>query len=361
MLKFTEEKCILMQHNKKSLLVLIILGIIVSGLIGLRSSDVGRDTETYISYFSDTIAYGVIDKFEFGFSYLLYFISNIVKSVEFFFFIIALIITLCYIIFFDKLYLKLFKPHQSSVGRYIIFFTILLFSSWYYALTTNGIRQGVSIAFIYLALYYLFYEQKKVKFIILGLLAISFHLSAIVILPIFLFYKTRFQLVFIAWVLLGIGYFMGINELFIEWISMKFNIPIYQTVKFYAVERDGGMSDAIYYGFDLRFFIYTIFWPLLLLVLSKWKSQSKSYELNKKEVFVLIKIYFFLSITYFVLGFGAYSNRFAVLSWFLVPVLQFYSINSLRLRYLFGPFAIIPLVIGLLFFCFIQLQWFNVF
>ena len=92
MLKFTEEKCILMQHNKKSLLVLIILGIIVSGLIGLRSSDVGRDTESYISYFSDSVAYGVIDKFEFGFSYLLYFISNTVNSVDFFFFIIALII-----------------------------------------------------------------------------------------------------------------------------------------------------------------------------------------------------------------------------------------------------------------------------
>ena len=91
MLKFTEEKCILMQHNKKSLLVLIILGIIVSGLIGLRSSDVGRDTESYISYFSDSVAYGVIDKFEFGFSYLLYFISNTVNSVDFFFFIINVI------------------------------------------------------------------------------------------------------------------------------------------------------------------------------------------------------------------------------------------------------------------------------
>jgi len=67
MLKFTGEKCILMQHNKKSLLVLIILGIIVSALIGLRSSDVGRDTVSYISYFSDSVVYGVIDKFEFGF------------------------------------------------------------------------------------------------------------------------------------------------------------------------------------------------------------------------------------------------------------------------------------------------------
>lgn len=350
-----------MQHNKKSLLVLIILGIIVSALIGLRSSDVGRDTVSYISYFSDSVVYGVIDKFEFGFSYLLYFISNTINSVDFFFFIIALIITSCYIIFFYKLYLKLFKPHRSSVGRYIIFFTILLFSSWYYTLTTNGIRQGVSIAFIYLALYYLFYEQKKVKFIIISLLAISFHLSAIVILPIFLFYKTRFRLVFIAWVLSGIGYFTSTNELFIEWISIKFNLPIYQLVKFYAVERGEQPGDGLYYGFDLKFFIYTIFWPLLLLILSKWKSQSKSYELNKKEVFVLIKIYFFLSIPYFLLGFGAFSNRFAVLSWFLIPVLQFYSISSLRFRYLFGPFAIIPLVIGLLFFCFIQLQWLNIF
>ena len=31
-----------------------------------------------------------------------------------------------------------------------------------------------------------------------------------------LFYKTKFRLVFIAWVLLGIGYYMGINELFID-------------------------------------------------------------------------------------------------------------------------------------------------
>ena len=133
--------------------------------------------------------------------------------------------------------------------------------------------------------------------------------------------------------LLGIGYFTSTNELFIEWISMKFNLPIYKLVKFYAVERGEQPGDGLYYGFDLKFFIYTIFWPLLLLILSKWKSQSKSYELNKKEVFVLIKIYFFLSIPYFLLGFGAFSNRFAVLSWFLIPVLQFYSISSLRFRY----------------------------
>ena len=350
-----------MQHNKKSLLVLILLGIIVSALIGLRSSDVGRDTETYISYFSNSIIYGeVLDKFELGFAYLLYFVSNAINSVEFFFFIIALIITLCYIIFFDKLYIKLFKQDINSLGRYLIFFTILLFSSWYYALTTNGIRQGVSIALIYLALYYLFYEHKKVKYIILALLASSFHLSVLVFFPVFLFYKTKFRLVFIAWILSGVGYFLGINELIIEWISIKFNLPIYQTIKFYAVDRDGGMSNAIYYGFDLRFFIYTIFWPLILLILSKWKSHSKSYQLNKKEVFVLIKIYFFLSIPYFLLGFGAYSNRIAVLSWFLIPVLQFYSISSLRFRYLFGSFAIIPLIIGLLFFSFIQLQWLSV-
>ena len=74
-----------MHHKKKSFMVIIMLGVIVSALIGLRSSDVGRDTETYISYFSDSILYSeALDKFELGFSYLLYFVSNAINSVSFF-------------------------------------------------------------------------------------------------------------------------------------------------------------------------------------------------------------------------------------------------------------------------------------
>lgn len=348
-----------MRDSKKSLVYLIIIGLIVSLFIGLRQSKVGRDTESYISHFNDAASIQNIDKFEIGFSYLIYFISKHTNSVEFFFFIIALIITIGYVKFFNNVYKKTLNLRSSSLGRYLIFFTILLFSSWYYALTMNGIRQGVSLVFLYLSLYQLFYENKKIKFIVFYLLAISFHHASIMMAPLLLFYKARFRIVFIAWTLLGLGYFTSTNELFIEWISTRFNLQIYKLVKYYAVERGEQPGDGLYYGFDIKFFIYTIFWPLLLLALTKWKSRLKSNDINNKEIMVLIKMYLFLSMPYFILGFGAYSNRYAVLCWFLIPVMQFYSISSLRFRYLFGRSAVLCLLIGFLFFCFVQLQWLN--
>ena len=348
-----------MSDRKRSLNVILFLGLIVSIFIGLRSSKVGKDTIIYIKHFYNAKSGKYLDKFEPGFSYLIYFISKYTNSFSFFFFIIATLITLCYLLFFDKIYTKTFNLNSSTFGRYIIFYTIVLFSSWYYALTTNGIRQGVSLVFLYISMYYLYYENRKFKFLFFYLLAILFHNSSLMIAPFILFYKLRFRLAFFIWIILAIGYFLDINKLLIEFISSKFNLPVYQFVLYYSVDRDSLIINGLYQGFILNFFLYTIFWPLLLLAITFWNSEQKFYYVNKNEILILIKIYFFLSYPYFLLGFGPFSNRYAVLCWFLIPIIQFHIIFSIFYKNSFSKIAFPILIVGILYFILINLEMFK--
>lgn len=337
------------------------LGLFVSFLIGTRSYEVGKDTETYVTHFKNSQGTSSIleEGFELGFSALMVLISQTTGSITLFFFIVAAIITLMYLFLFTKIYQQLTKMGTPSLGEYSIILTLLLLSSWYFTMTTNGIRQGLSLCFLYTSLFYLIFENKKLKFLLFYLIALSFHNSALLVLPLILIYKMSLYSILIIWSLFGIGYALGLNEILIESISNYLNIPLYGFVKSYGVLKGSSLS-APYEGFDLRFFIYTIFWPLLSIIAGKYYSNKKKItHIDIIKFNKISKLYLLLSIPYFVLGFGGFSNRYAILAWFLVPILQFSIINlkivTLRLKNI----EIVSLIIAFLYFCFFRLKWIN--
>lgn len=337
---------------------IIILGLLVSFLISIRSSDVGKDTETYITHFEDAKnTSSVMDEgYELGFSILMYYTAKSTGSVTLFFFIIAGFITLSYLFLFSKIYGQL-NNKSPSLNEYSIILTLLLLSSWYYAMTTNGIRQGLSLSSMYISLYYLVFEDKKLRALFFYLIALSFHNSAFLIIPLIAIYKLPLSSIFILWALTGLGYSTGVNEMMIESISSYLKIPLYDFIKSYGILKNSS-GKAPYTGFDVRFFFYTIFWPILSIISIKYHLRLKKInQINMNKFYLIIKLYLILSIPYFVLGFGGYSNRYAVLAWFLIPLVQYSIINLKIITVRLKNIEFSSLLVAILIFCFIQLKW----
>lgn len=346
-------------HRFKTYHILIFLSVLISILIGTRLPHVGKDTEPYKNHFyNSSIVDGIYERSEIGFALLMQLFSKTIPSVELFFSFVAFIITFTYMYTFRKVYSKCFSDEIPSTSVMVIFFSLLLVSSWYISSTTNGLRQGLSLVFLYWALVELFYNSKKIKFITLFILAISFHYSALLIIPFILLHYLRFRLVFFIWILAGLGYMTGLNELAVKITSDMLNLPVYQYVKYYSLEKGSeNLSVGVYVGFNLNFFIYTIFWPVLLLIILKIKSRLKNKLANTEKIYTLLKIYLLLSLVYFILGFGPFSNRYALFSWFLIPIMQVVIINlSLNLN----SKRIVPILAffsSLIIFLYIKLDW----
>ncbi|BDY04077.1 EpsG family protein [Ferrimonas sp. YFM] len=346
-------------YKVKSFSVFIFLSMLISIFTGIRLPDVGRDTEAYIEYFHDSsIDDGFYDRFEPGFSLLMQLLSKAGLSVEVFFTCVAFIITVTYLYIFKRTYKHCFLDKNPSTSIITIFFSLLLFSSWYIASTTNGLRQGLALVFLYLSLLEFFYNSHKLKFVFLFVIATLFHYSSILILPFLALHYLRFRFVFIIWVLVGLGFALGVNELGVKLISETFGLPIYEYVKYYSLEKGSEeLGGGMYEGFITSFFIYTILWPLILLFVLKVKTPIKEKMINTENVYILLKIYFSLSLVYFVMGFGPFSNRYALFSWMLVPIMQ---IVIFRLSIRLQTEKIIPLFFlfsSLVFFLYLRLDW----
>lgn len=334
----------------------ILFSLIVSVLIGIRSFDFRGDTKRYVEHFNKSITdYDQRDGFEPGFELLMFIIVKSGASVKFFFFLVALIITSLYLLIFNKIG-SISKKNKINFSDFSIFFTCLLISNWYLTLTTNGIRQGISIALLYFALYFWAFQKNKVKFIIYFLLAVSFHYSSIMILPFIILFRLKIKSLFFLWITIGVFYILGINEQLILLISESFNLPLYEFIKLFSI-KDGQLpGTGLYEGFDILFFSYTIFWPILLIFIIKlFPKRYLNHDSN--IVMKILSCYLILCLPYFIFGFGPFSNRYAFFSWFFVPMMHYFIISSLYIDKLSEKLSYSFVFFALTFFCIFQLNW----
>ncbi len=333
------------------------MSLLISFFTGIRLTHVGKDTEAYANhFFNSSVVDGVYGRLEIGFALLMQTFSKNSFSVEVFFACVAFIITFVYLHIFTKIHSKCFFDSRASTNILLVFFSLVLFSSWYLVATTNGLRQGLSVVFLYWCGVELFYYQRKLKFLFLYAISISFHYSAIMIMPFLLLNYLRFRYVFLLWLLAAFGYMLGINELIVKGISQAFNLPVYEFVKYYSVE-EGAVGSGLYEGFIFSFFLYTLFWPLFLLSLLMIKIRLKCKVGNLENIYQLIKMYFLFSLVYFIMGFGPFSNRYAFFAWFLVPYMQIVILNlTFNLNF---DRAVPLLLLFLSVFCFLffKLDW----
>lgn len=308
---------------KKNIFYLILFFSIISIFTAFQAEIVGNDASRYYNKFLVNVTYDRVgNKYEIGYEYFTYLIGIISSSKIFFYYVISFTISLFVILAFHSLQIN------RNFSSYILFASLLLFSSWYITEIANGIRQGFSLAIMYYAICSQLRKFNYLKFSLLFFLSTSFHLSTFLALPFLILMILNLKYVFFIWCLTLAFYIININEYIIKFISELLNLKVYNHIKFVA----GGGTDR-WENLQWDFLIYTVFFGLIAIFIF-YSSKMKKFIYQDKLCFeFVIKVYLVLSITYFVFGFGPYSNRVAIICWFFIPILQSTIISQFRLSF----------------------------
>ena len=162
--------------------VILSLGILAS----FRDIYSFSDTIQYYIYFEHVNQYeGLYLGYEFLFSIFVFFVSLITDHHEAFFFLWFL--SILSVLSFS--YIKIAEIGiknlnlRDKIILLISLFSVILISRWFYSITTNGFRQGLSLGFTYMSLAY--YANNRYKnFLFYFLLACFTHYSNFLFLPV---------------------------------------------------------------------------------------------------------------------------------------------------------------------------------
>jgi len=161
--------------NRNQGILLTLFAIVLIFLSGFRAIDVGTDTIHYKTYF-DRIASGENLSVEIGWITL----NKIIQLFDGSYQLLVFLVSLLTII---PIYFTLKKHSVNPLFSLFLYFTL-----YFYFYSFNISRQTLAISFVLLAFTYLL-NKKKVVYILLILLASTFHTSALITLPLLFVHK----------------------------------------------------------------------------------------------------------------------------------------------------------------------------
>ena len=319
------------QDKMKKRIYLTICGLCIIFVMGLRSRFSGSgDTNAYCNLFEriQKTGMGLLDVIDIrrsesgllfseeGFSVYVWLLANIFSNSQWLLIITAIIVTVCTLKFISK--------HSSDVVVSIVMYiTLGLFT-----FNMNGLRQGVAMSFCLLA--YDFIKDKKfIPFVLVILLAMSFHKSSLIfafayllaymkpkwnyiyafIIALVLFVTFADDISFLYDSMTGEGYFGGDSfdsggyiivaiYLITIAVALLFNkkwdksifLPLLLTImglSFYVIRY---MSLQIYERISYYFFYFTIL--TLPAVISKFDGNSR-LVINSMAIVLSIMLFFY--------------------------------------------------------------------
>lgn len=296
----------------KILLLLLFSLVLVSPavyFVALRESWVGTDTQNYIFFFQRAEVCGCIpEEMEFLFGLVAWFVGSIGGGEEVFFGIISAIQFFLAVVL--AISLGRYLEYKNSTFAFCLFFiSLLLVFPFFLSMQVNVLRQGVSALFVANAAIF-FQQRKRLLFISFCLLAIGFHYSALMYvatIPILCLSYKRIKWIFIF---LIVFYITGLSEQFVRVISEGLGLPLYQFLSDYGSDSDYRS------GVRLDFIVFSVF-PLLLL---GGLGKIQFTDLGAARLQKIASVYLVLMVPFLVLGWGSYSDRYALGAWLLIPV-----------------------------------------
>jgi len=289
-----------------ALLCFIIFLIIVLA-VGFRDHYVGVDTKMYVMIFEE-ISQGIYTRFEPGFVLLTKLISLLTFNISVYFLVICSIVLGGYLLFYMKLINWQWGKRRNV--DIVLILGLLLASSWFFTSVTNGLRQGMALPFAYLSLFLFFQKRYGWSFAFM-VLSVGFHYSSLSLLPFFILVFFRGSWLYAVVIFSAFMYPLGFNELAVGALSTGLGLPAYEFIKYYGVDQ------GLWVGFQIDLFIYSIFWFLL------FAAGERFIHVGHLERWrIVVRMYGILLMPYFILGFGGFSNRFALIAWFFLPAGQ---------------------------------------
>lgn len=244
---------------------------------------------------------------------------------------------ICASLFLIPLLLAIYKLFGSN-NMLLVFY--LLFSCFFFwSSGTNVLRSGIAFSFFMLAISYKGKSSKEILFFILSIL---FHLSFIFPVCawyIFKYIKISIKYVLIIWGVCLIISYLNINILnnIIQLIgSTMINDRINTYVNFNYT--DYGI------GFRLDFIFFSLFF-ICTSLFSRGKIYSDNFYELLLRVYIIANAFFLLTMNII------YSDRFALLSWMLIPVLIAYPL--IQSRYKNGRILLFLFSLSMIFFNFL--------
>ncbi|MDO7488043.1 EpsG family protein [Peribacillus frigoritolerans] len=290
----------------------ILIGMILFSLsciwIGLRDIDVFPDTMVYYNVYDQVSQLNLKDSFELIkyekiFVFLQWLFANIGIPVKLFILII-------YIIFLGTFAIALKKIFKQNL-IFILF--IYINYPFFISLGGNIIRHGLSLSFLLLAIATLIEKSgKSKKYYLYLILTGLFHYSAIpivVIMFLFNFNKTKVSTTLIFWMICLTCFLFKISDVIFKLF------PHFVQLETYSSE-----STLALYGSNYRidFLIFSSIFLIFGLCINSfvYKKENSNYTL-------ILKMYIIFNSYFLLMGFIAFSDRVAIFSWILIPMLVF--------------------------------------
>lgn len=279
--------------------------------IGLRSSYIGSDTIVYINFFNyiDISTYQeLVSRYSFE-------IGNIITGI-----VINYINndSVCFLLFYSLSIgcIYYFSARRIFTIEYSSLFMLIMMSfPFYYSITGNVIRAGMGLSIGALATVYATQNNNNKAFVSI-ILASAFHLSLLSYLSIFIAKSMKLKYVYLFWFL---SIFIGVN-----FNDLSFGYENVITEKLLAYQNAVDYTDYRT-GFRIDFFLFSLIPVLAYLYILINKNEISDRYIQ------LFKIYLVLNSIYNVFVNVAFSDRFALLSWMLIPFLLvefFFNLNS---------------------------------
>jgi len=301
--------------------ILIFGCILLCILIGFRPLNIQYfgDTWVYASKYNNRLMLEriILDPYEKDtlFNLIMYYCSNYFDVSVFF-----LLVAVGYIFSAMAGFYRLFK---NATGSAMLFF-LGAFSFWAYGV--NGIRNGLAGSLVIMAFALLLTYRTKLNLILgIGICFLAAGIHKTMLLPIVCFVFSRYiksLKPIVGWWFLSIFLYIGFHGFFETFFS---NLGLDDRLSGYigGTESYGSLGHKI--GFRPDFLIYS-FMPILLgiYVTRHCKNIGTIYP-------VLLKTYILSNSFWILLMNAAFSNRFAYLSWFMMPLVIAYPVLKLNI------------------------------
>lgn len=267
----------------KNYLLILFFGLFPAILVAILSGDCGTDKVFYYGWIEDTYN-GYFDKviYEPGFKYLTYAISLIEPNEYFIIPVVGAITTL----------ILLFSFCENKWQ--LLVFSFILFPFFYYDMTMNGLRYGLSFALCALA------AKKQAQkntglFFIFGMLAVSMQYSSIIIIMLIYFSQVRLKKIHLLFLII-LGYVI-FQLLDFSYFDNK--VDIYKDLS--RPSGISGLSPLVLFLliFGLNWYlnkkINNIFFIILLLEIASFLLSLKSYSGLRFQNLIIFTLIIFIS------------------------------------------------------------------
>jgi EpsG family len=314
----------ILEVDKNLLQILAYIVLTVAGLyfIGMRGVDIGSDTPAYYLYF-DFVKYGDsfegAERIEIGFYWLTKIISYFTDSKNVY---LSTIFLIQFIGITSALYKKseIFRP-------YLLATLIWLSYPFFYSITFNVVRQGLAFVFVIYAIDAKLQNKKYSPYILL-LLGTLFHYATLFYIICFIALELKPKFLTLLWF-----WFFAVVLAFLGWMEGI----IYSLLRlvignnpYFSGYLDSSINADYMTGFRIDFVIFSALPIAYYFLIKKYISENVD---GNPFVFTL---YLAMNIIYLCFASFPYSDRFALASWLLIPLMiDFSFLRNIRMLRVF--------------------------